>query len=81
MQEALETQAHSIATLFLIVPIKVRIKSHWINLGPKPNLEIAIVAKEWNTLINWAWSQRKMKELLLEKGNGMLAEQKKKRWS
>lgn len=54
-------------------------------MGPKPNIELVIVAREWNMLINWAWSQRKMKELLLGKGNGMLAGQKKKkkekRWS
>lgn len=48
-------------------------------MGPKPNIELVIVAREWNMLINWAWSQRKMKELLLGKGNGMLAGQKKKK--
>lgn len=45
MLEALDTQAHSLATILLIVPIKVRMKSHWINLSPKPNLKLVMVAR------------------------------------
>lgn len=61
MPEALETQTHNLATLFLIVPVKVRIKSHWITAGPKCNPKLVIiVARGWNVPINWARSQRKM---------------------
>lgn len=45
MLEALDTQAHSLATILLIVPIKVRMKSDWINLSPKPNLKLVMVAR------------------------------------
>lgn len=54
---SLETQTYNLATLFLTVPGKARVKPHWISVGPKPN---PIGYCGWNMLISWAWSQRKM---------------------
>lgn len=36
-------QTHNLATLFLIVPVKVRVKSHWISVGSKSNPKLVIV--------------------------------------
>lgn len=60
MPGVLETQAPSIATLFLTLPAKVRIKSHWVTVDPKRNPRLVLVSRGQSVLTSRAWGQRKM---------------------
>lgn len=59
MPEALETLNHNLATLFLRFSVKVKIKSHWISVGPKLNPKWVIVARGWNMLLAGPGAKRK----------------------